>query len=295
MFYERISSNKRRTIFLMTFFVLFVVVIGAAISYLLRFGWVGLGIAAILALLLTVGSYWNSDKLVIALAGAKPADPVLYARLHNLVEAMAISAGIPKPKVYVVEDPAPNAFATGRNPQHASIAVTTGLLQIMSRVELEGVIAHEMSHIKNYDILVGTVAAVLAGTVVLASDFTLRLLWFGGGGRNRDSAGKNPIFLILALVALILAPLGAAAIRAAISRRRESLADFSAVQLTRYPPGLIGALEKLRDNPTVVQHHSNAIAHLYIESPEERERSWINRLFDTHPPLDERIEALKEL
>ncbi len=294
MFYERIASNKRKTIFLIVFFLLFVTGVGAAISYLLRFGWVGIGVAAILAVLLTVGSYWNSDKLVIALAGAKPADPVQYARLHNLVEAMAISAGIPKPKVYVVDDPAPNAFATGRNPRHAAIAVTTGLLQIMNRVELEGVIAHEMSHIKNYDILVGTVAAVLAGTVVIASDLTLRMLWYGGG-RRRDSQGKNPILLLLALLALILAPIGAAAIRAAISRRRESLADFSAVQLTRYPPGLIGALEKLRDNPTVVQHHSNAIAHLYIESPELRERSWINRLFDTHPPLEERIEALKEL
>lgn len=295
MFYERISSNKRKTILLIAFFALFVVAIGLAMSYLLEFGWVGLGAASVLAVLLTIGSYWNSDKLVIALAGAKPADPVQYARLHNLVEAMSISAGIPKPKVYVVDDPAPNAFATGRNPRHAAVAVTTGLLQIMNRVELEGVIAHEMSHIKNYDILVGTVAAVLAGVVVIASDITLRLLWFGGGRRNGGSAGRNPIILILALVALILAPIGAAVVRAAISRRREGLADFSAVELTRYPPGLIGALEKLRDNPTVVQHHSNAIAHLYIESPEARERSFINRLFDTHPPLSERIEALKEL
>ncbi len=294
MFYERIASNKRRTVLLMAFFVLFVVGVGVAISYLLEFGWAGLGFAFVLAVLLVIGSYWKSDSLVIALAGAKPADPVQHARLHNLVEAMAIAAGIPKPKVYVVDDPAPNAFATGRDPRHAAIAVTTGLLEIMNRVELEGVIAHEMSHIKNYDILVGTVAAVLAGTVVIASDLVLRLLWFGGGRRREDGA-KNPVLLMLALVALVLAPLGAGMIRAAISRRRESLADFSAVELTRYPPGLIGALEKLRDNPTVVRHHSNAIAHLYIESPEARERSWVNRLFDTHPPLEERIAALKEL
>jgi len=295
MFYERIASNKRRTVLLVGLFIAFVLAVGVALSYLLRFGWIGLAVAGVVALVLSVGSYWNSDKIVIALAGAKPADPVQYARLHNLVEAMAIAAGIPKPKVYVIDDPAPNAFATGRDPRHAAIAVTTGLLEIMNRVELEGVIAHEMSHIKNYDTLVGTVAAVLAGTVVVASDITLRLLWFGGDRRGRDSESKNPIFLALALLAVVLAPLGAALIRAAISRRRESLADFSAVQLTRYPPGLIGALEKLRDNPTVVRHHSNAIAHLYIESPVASESSVLNRLFDTHPPIEERIEALKEL
>jgi len=269
--------------------------VAGAITYLVDLGWIGLVAAAVLAAVATFTSYWNSDKLVLALAGAKPADPVRYARLHNLVESMALAAGIPKPKVYVVDDPAPNAFATGRDPNHAAIAVTTGLLEIMNRVELEGVIAHEMSHIKNYDILVGAVAAVLAGLVVIAADLSLRMLWWGGGRRRGGSRSANPIIFALALITLILAPLGAAVIQAAISRRRESLADFSAVELTRYPPGLISALKKLRDNPTVVKRHSNAIAHLYIEAPEDRERSWINRLFDTHPPLEERIRALEEL
>lgn len=295
MFYERIASNKRKTIFLLLVFFLFVMAVAGAITYLVDLGWIGLMVAAVLAAVATFTSYWNSDKLVLALAGAKPADPVRYARLHNLVESMALAAGIPKPKVYVVEDPAPNAFATGRDPKHAAIAVTTGLLEIMNRVELEGVIAHEMSHIRNYDILVGAVAAVLAGLVVIAADLSLRMLWWGGGRRRGSSRSANPIIFALALITLILAPLGAAVIQAAISRRRESLADFSAVELTRYPPGLISALKKLRDNPTVVKRHSNSIAHLYIEAPEDRERSWINRLFDTHPPLEERIRALEEL
>lgn len=297
MFYERISSNKRKTVFLLALLFLGLIAVAAAISYLVDLGWLGVAIGAVIAAVGTFASYWNSDKLVLALAGAKPADPVQYARLHNLVESMAIAAGLPKPRVYVVDDPAPNAFATGRDPRHAAIAVTTGLLQLMNRVELEGVIAHEMSHIRNYDILVGAVAAVVAGTMVIAADLALRMLWLGSGRRGSGGRGRgtSALLTLLALLALVLAPLGAAAIRAAISRRRESLADFSAVELTRYPPGLISALKKLRDNPTVVKRHSNAIAHLYIESPEDRNRSWINRLFDTHPPLDERIRALEEL
>lgn len=297
MFYERITSNKRKTVFLLALLFLGLISVAAAISYLVDLGWLGVAVGAVVAAVGTFASYWNSDKLVLALAGAKPADPVQYARLHNLVESMSIAAGLPKPRVYVVEDPAPNAFATGRDPRHAAIAVTTGLLQLMNRVELEGVIAHEMSHIRNYDILVGAVAAVVAGTMVIAADLVLRMLWMGSGRRNSGgrSRGGNALLTLLALLALVLAPVGAAAIRAAISRRRESLADFSAIELTRYPPGLISALKKLRDNPTVVRRHSNAIAHLYIEAPEDRNRSWINRLFDTHPPLDERIRALEEL
>jgi heat shock protein HtpX len=204
--------------------------------------------------------------------------------------------------VYVVVDDAPNAFATGRDPKHAAIAVTTGLLEKMNRVELEGVIAHELSHIKNYDILVSTIAVTLVGFIALMSDIGIRTLWWGGGrGRDDDrDGGPAAILAILGFALLILAPLIAQLMQFAVSRKRESLADMSGVELTRYPPGLIAALEKLRDDQTVVHAHSRATAHLWIEQPmptsrEEGKLSRLNRLFDTHPPLDERIAALREL
>jgi heat shock protein HtpX len=235
---------------------------------------------------------------------ARPADPVQYARLHNLVEGLCIAAGLPKPRVYVIDDPAPNAFATGRDPRHAAIAVTTGLLEKMNRVELEGVLAHELSHVKNYDILVSTLAVTMVGVIVLLSDWTLRFLWWGGGRRrgNRDNGGGGPAaaLALVGFVLLLLSPLIAQLMQFAVSRRREALADVSGVSLTRYPPGLISALEKLREDTTVVHSSSRATAHLWIESPLARDPSEgrlsrLNRLFDTHPPLDERIAALKEL
>ena len=206
------------------------------------------------------------------------------------------------PRIYIVEDSAPNAFATGRNPKHAAIAVTTGLLEKMNRVELEGVLAHELSHIKNYDILVSTLAVTMVGAIALIADLAIRMLWFTGGRRDDDRDG-NPAGAILAVVGfalLILAPLIARLMQFAVSRQRESLADVSGVAMTRYPPGLISALEKLRDDQTVVGSASRATAHLWIEQPTARTReegrmSRINRLFDTHPPLEERIAALKEL
>jgi heat shock protein HtpX len=240
---------------------------------------------------------------------AKPADPTEHARLHNLVEGLCIAGGLPKPRLYVVDDDAPNAFATGRDPKHAAIAVTTGLLAKLDRVELEGVLAHELSHIKNYDILVSTLAVTLVGVVTLIADFTLRFMWWGGP-RHRDdrsSGGGGPaaIIALLGFALLLLSPLVARVMQLAVSRRREALADMSGVSLTRYPPGLISALEKLRDDQTVVHSGSRATAHLWIESPLARrddephagrgDSSWLNRLFETHPPLEERIAALREL
>lgn len=289
--FDQVISNKRKSIALIAAFVLLIIGVGAAISYVLSFGWVGLLIALPIAAIGAITSYYNSDKVALALAGARAADTAEFAQLNNLVESMAIAAGLPKPAVYVVDDPAPNAFATGRNPEHAAIAVTTGLLQIMSRVELEGVIAHEMSHIKNYDILVGTIAVICVGVVVIGTDIAARMLWF----RDSDRTGGNPIFMVIGILTIILAPIAAMAMKAAISRRREMLADFSGVELTRYPPGLIGALEKLKNDKAVVRHHSNAIAHLYIESPSDTRKSWLNRLFETHPPIDERIAALRSM
>ena len=213
-----------------------------------------------------------------------------------------LASGLPKPRVYVIDDPAPNAFATGRNPQNAAIAVTTGLLEKMNRVELEGVVAHELSHIRNYDILVSTIAVVLVGTIAIITDVTLRMMWWNGGRVRRDgdrNDGANPLALI-GIILLVVAPIVAKAMQAAVSRRRETLADVSACQMTRYPPGLISALEKLKADTTTTHSASMATAHMWIEQPlsgvrDEGRLGWFHRMFDTHPPLDARIALLKEL
>ncbi|HEY5077889.1 MAG TPA: M48 family metallopeptidase, partial [Acidimicrobiia bacterium] len=233
---------------------------------------------------------------------AQPADPVKYARYHNLVEGLCIASGLPKPRLYIVDDPAPNAFSTGRNPKHAAIAVTTGLLEKMNRVELEGVLAHELSHIRNYDVLVMTLAVTMVGIIALLSDFFLRIMFWTGGRGGRDDNNNNPlgiVFAILGFVLLIFAPIIAALMQMAVSRKREYLADASGVQLTRYPPGLISALEKLKDDHTATHFASKATAHLWIEEPLDKESNkgetkW-NHLFDTHPPIDDRIHALEQM
>ena len=225
-----------------------------------------------------------------------------YKRLHNLVEGLCIASGLPKPRVYVIDDPAPNAFATGRNPKHAAIAVTTGLLDTMNRVELEGVVAHELSHIKNYDILVSTLAVTLVGTIAIITDITLRMMWWNGGRAHRSGDRNdrgNPLALI-GIVLLILAPFIGKIMQATVSRRRETLADVSAVRMTRYPPGLISALEKLQADSTVTHSASMATAHMWIEQPLSgvndtgRLGAW-HKLFQTHPPLAERIALLREI
>lgn len=288
----------------MAVFVLLVAALVWAVNVLLGYGIAGLVIAFAVAGASSLFAYWKSDAVALRMSRARPADPVEYARLHNLIEGLCIAAGLPKPRVYVIDDPAPNAFATGRDPRHAAVAVTTGLLEKMNRVELEGVLAHELSHVKNYDILVSTLAVTMVGVIVLLSDWTLRFLWWGGGRRrgNRDNGGGGPAaaLAIVGFVLLLLSPLIAQLMQFAVSRRREALADVSGVALTRYPPGLISALEKLREDTTVVHSSSRATAHLWIESPLARDPSEgrlsrLNRLFDTHPPLEERIAALKEL
>jgi len=308
--YELIRANKRRSVLLIAGFVLVVALVGAAFGVLVGYGPQGTIAALLLSGVLAFVSYWKSDRIALAVSRAKPADPQRYQRLHNLVEGLCIASGLPKPAVYVIEDPAPNAFATGRNPKHAALAVTTGLLETMNRVELEGVIAHELSHVKNYDILVTTVAVTAVGAIALLSDLGLRFMWFGGGSDRRDradSGGAGIILVILAFALLILAPFIALLMQFAVSRRRELLADASGVQLTRYPPGLIAALEKLKNDQAVVHHATRATAQMWIESPLDRGKgggdgdgraskgSWLNRAFDTHPPLDERIRILKEM
>ncbi|MFN8035942.1 MAG: M48 family metallopeptidase [Acidimicrobiia bacterium] len=250
---------------------------------------------------MSFGSYFYSDRIALAASRARPADGPEYQRYHNLVEGLCIAAGLPKPKLYVVDDPSPNAFATGRNPQHSSIAVTTGLLQMMNRVELEGVLAHELSHVKNYDILVSTIAVTAVGAIALLSDLGLRMMWWGGARdeEERDGGGIGTIVAVLALALLVLAPFVAQLMQFAVSRNREYLADSSGVQLTRYPPGLCGALEKLQADQAVVRHATRATAQMWIESPldraEDARGSKLNRMFDTHPPLEDRIKRLKEM
>ena len=300
--FEEIRSNKRRSVVLILAFVLVTVAIGVLVGYLIGGGPVATAVAFVIALVMAVTSYWKSDQIALRVSRAIPADPATYQRLHNLVEGLCIASGLPKPRVYVIEDDAPNAFATGRNPQNAAIAVTTGLLDKMNRVELEGVVAHELSHIRNYDILVSTIAVVLVGTIAIVTDLAIRMMWWNGGRRSREgdrSNGSNP-FALIGFVLLILAPIIAKAMQASVSRRRETLADVSACQMTRYPPGLISALEKLKADTTTTHAASMATAHMWIEQPlsgvrDEGRLGWFHRMFDTHPPLDERIALLKEL
>jgi heat shock protein HtpX len=298
--YEQIAANKRKTFVLIFGFVLLLSLVGAAFVYLLKAGPVGLVIVAILVIVSSVASYYNSDKAALAISHAKPADKQQYARLYNLVEGLTIASGLPMPRLYIIDDPAPNAFSTGRNPKHAAIAVTTGLLEKMNRVELEGVLAHELSHIRNYDILVMTLTVTMVGMIALLSDFFLRFMFFGGRRDNNDQ--NNPLGMLLALfgfVLLIFAPIIAYVMQFAVSRKREYLADASGAQLTRYPPGLISALEKLKDDKTSIHSASKATAHLWIEEPLDKDSKKgpgrLNHLFDTHPPLDDRIRALQAM
>ncbi|MEX2292167.1 MAG: M48 family metallopeptidase [Acidimicrobiales bacterium] len=302
--YDQVAQNKRRSILLIVAFVLLVVAVGAALNLVIQGGPALMVLAVVFAGGSAALSYWKSDAIALAVSRARPASEEEFPRLHNLVEGLCIAGGLPKPRIYVVDDPSPNAFATGRNPKHAAIVVTTGLLERMNRVELEGVVAHELSHIKNYDILVSTLAVTMVGVVAIAADMGVRFLWFGmGRSRNNDrDSGGGPlaILALLGLVFLVLSPLIARLMQATVSRKRETLADLSGIELTRYPPGLISALEKLRDDYTVVGSTSHATAHLWIEQPQAVNESQgrfarLNRMFDTHPPLEERIALLREM
>ncbi len=286
------SANKRKTFFLLLFMALLVWFIAyIAIS---AFGGTGAGVIPLavgITLISVWGSYFASDKLVLKMTRAQLITESDNPNLFNVIHEVVIASGLPMPKVAIVNDPAPNAFATGRDPNHALIAFTTGLLDSMDRDELQGVVAHEMSHVANRDTLVSSVAATTAGVIALISDILMRMLWFGGA-RNRDHNGQQmPIFL--AIIPLILAPIAATLLKAAVSRRRESLADATAVSFTRNPAGLRSALEVLARDTTVVQARSNAVAHMYIESP--LDASAASKLFATHPPIQERIATLRAM
>ncbi len=291
--YSHADSNVRKTWVLMLTFFIVVIALGWTFSYafnnqLILFGAVALSIA------MNVGGFWFSDKLALSTSGAHPADPVQYLELHRVIENLAITSGIPKPKVYIVTDPAPNAFATGRDPAHGTVAVTTGLLATLDKTELEGVIAHELSHIKNRDTLVMTVVVVLLGFVTLLSDFFLRAHLYGGGGDNKDSR-LQVILVVAGFVLAIFAPIIAQLIQLAISRKREFLADASGALLTRYPEGLASALKKIGAYAAPMKNANHATAHLFIGNPfGAKAMQGINRLFATHPPIEERVKALLE-
>jgi heat shock protein HtpX len=300
--YDLISANKRRSVFLLLGFVMLVIAAGVAAGQVLGNPVVGTSIALIFSALMAGTSYWKSDSIALRVSRAKPADEEVYKRLHNLVEGLCIAGGLPKPRVYVIDDPAPNAFATGRNPKHAAIAVTSGLLEKLDRVELEGVLAHELSHIKNYDILVSTIAVTLVGSIAILTDLAIRMMWWNGGrvSRSNDRGNSSNPLAFIGFALLILAPLVARIMQAAVSRRRETLADVSACQLTRYPPGLISALEKLQADSTVTHSASMATAHMWIEQPlsgvkDAGRLGGFHKLFNTHPPLSERIALLREM
>lgn len=290
--YTHQDRNIARTWVLMLTFFLIVIGVGWAVSYYLNQPGI-LVIAVVFALAMNVSSYWFSHKIVVAMSGAKPADEREYADLHNIVENLAITAGLPKPALYVINDPAPNAFATGRNAKHAVVAVTTGLLAILDRSELEGVIAHELSHIGNKDMLVSTVAVVLVGFVTIISDIALRSSLWSGGRDSGDSKG-NAFIAVIAIAFIVLAPIFATLIQLAVSRKREFLADASGALLTRYPEGLANALRKISGYPAPLKRANNATAHLFISNPfgPRAAMSSLSKLFMTHPPMEERIKAL---
>ncbi len=300
--YEEIAKNKRRSIILVIAALLLLGAVGYGLGLLYQFGVAGLVIALVLAALMAFGSYRYGDRLVLASARAKEVTPQEEPRLHNVVEGLCLAAGLPKPQVYVVPEQAPNAFATGRDPEHSSIAVTRGLLDMMNRVELEGVVAHELSHVRDRDILLGTLVATLVGAVVLISEFFLRWFWWGGfGGRRGDDRGGGPaaaIIFAVGLLLLILAPIFGQIIKFAVSRQREYLADAQGAMLTRYPPGLASALRKIAVAPHAMRSANNATAHLWLDQPSRvpgERMGMLEKLFSTHPPIQDRIRILDEM
>jgi heat shock protein HtpX len=297
--WTQVDSNKRKSVSFMLIFVLVVIGLGFLFSYVYN-SYAILIIAVIIALVQSLVSYYSGDKIVLSMSGANEIKKVDSPELWNLVENLAITAGLPMPKVYIIQDPVPNAFATGRDPEHASIAVTTGLMQRLDKNELQGVVAHEMSHVGNYDIRLMMIVAILVSVIALISDIFIRSRWLSFGRSRDDNSSGNiqGILMIVALVAAILAPFIAMVIQLAISRKREFLADASGALLTRYPEGLASALEKISAYSEPMQKVSSATEHLFISSPlgdgkKGKKQSYFSKLFSTHPPIEERVKALR--
>lgn len=298
--YDQVRSNKRRSWFLFVLFIILIGSLGIAFGYYFGSPIFGTAVATTIAIVYGLIAYYSGDKMILKMTGARPVTKKEFPYLFHTVEGLALAAGIPKPKCYVIDDTALNAFATGRDPKHASITVTTGLLKVMNRQELEGVIAHEMSHIKNLDIRMMMLAAVMVGVVTLISDFMLRSFLWGSHGRSRsrsrDDGQLGILLIIVAVILAILAPIVAQLIKLAVSRKREFLADANGAMLTRYPPGLASALEKIKKDPDpLVDKANKATAHLFISTPFRKAKGGIARAFSTHPDINERIRRLRSM
>ena len=299
MLYEQIASNKRKTWVLLIVFFLLLAIVGYAVGYLfMNSGFGGVTIAMILGFIYALTMIFQSTEIVMSMNGAREVDRNEEPVLYHVVEDMAMVAQIPMPRVYVIDDPGLNAFATGSNPQNAAVAATSGLLEIMNREELEAVIGHEVSHIRNLDIRISTIAVALASAITLLSSMAGRMMWWGGASRSRrnsdrDSGGLEVIMLVISLLAIVLAPLAATLVQLAISRQREFLADASSVELTRNPQGMINALQKLENSQPMSNHVDDASSALYINDPQKP--GFLKKLFYTHPPISERIERLKHM
>jgi len=294
--YKQADSNTRKTWFLITGFLVFVIAVGWLFSELLNNDGILL-FAVILSLLMSIGSYWYSDKIVLAMSGAVPVEHNQNPELYHIVENLCITAGLPAPKIYIIKEQQPNAFATGRNAKHAVVAVTEGLLNRLNKTELQGVLAHELSHIGNKDMLLSTVVVILAGIIAMLSNMFLRISFWGGRRNSDDDNKAGALLAILGLAAAILAPIAATLLQLAISRKREFLADADGALLTRYPEGLARALEKISADQTPMRTANTATSHLYISSPFKGKQAtgWFVKLFMTHPPVEERIKALRDM
>ncbi len=292
--YTQADSNSRKTWFLLTGFLVFIIAVGWLFSYILDSNAI-LYFAVFLSVFMSFGSYWWSDKIVLSMYKAKPIEMKDNPELYRIVENLCITAGLPVPKIYIIPEMQPNAFATGRNAKHAVVAVTQGLLNRLDKSELQGVVAHELSHIGNKDMLLSTIVAILAGVIAMLANMFLRISFWGGGRSNNDRGNAGAILAILGIVAAILAPIAASLVQLAISRKREFLADASGVLLTRYPEGLARALEKISSDSTPMKIKNEATASLFIDSPHKgkQKTNWFVKLFMTHPPVEERIKALR--
>lgn len=292
--YNQIASNKRKSFILILLFVLLVIFLGWLVGEVTGYGRGAVAMAMVISLSMALISYYKGDKIAIIISGAKPIKKEDNPYVYRLVENLCIASGLPAPKIYLIPDSAMNAFACGRNPRNSSIVLTAGIVEKLENEELEGVISHELSHIKNFDIRLMTITTVLVGTITLLSDWLFRSFYYGRGRNNKEKDGAGIIFLILGLISMIIAPLIAQIIQLAISRKREFLADANGALLTRYPEGLARALEKISLS-SPLQRASNATAHLYIANPFGQKATWLTKLFSTHPPIEERIKALREM